>query len=603
MIRTFGTLLFFMIGLLTTGPAALAESASTAPTARVMIVLDASGSMWGRIDGKPKIAIARDVIRGILKGWDPKMDLGLTVYGHRRKGSCTDIQTLIPVGKPNVRAIMRAVDAINPKGKTPLSEAVRRAAEALKYTEERATVILISDGRETCGADPCAVGRALEKSGVDFTAHVIGFDVKRGEQAGLRCLAKATGGRFFAAKNAAGLRQALTRTVSAVKTAAAKPRKTVQQARKAKPKPRAAGVKLVAVYKEGGETFAGQINWYILDPKADLAGKHKKITEAYRGRSGQVFRKLAPGRYLVRAQLSNQGHITREFEITVKAGEAAVHTLVLNVGTVRFDAKLSKGGPAFPGALAWKVLSPKADLSGKRRKLTSFYRVKSGGVFILPAGTWLISGYLPDAGYVTTSKQITVAPGGEEAHEFVFNAGTVRFDAKLSKDGPAFPGALAWVVLSPKADLSGKRRKITSFYRVKTGRIFILPAGTWLISGYLPDARHVTTSQEITVPPGGEEAHQFVFGAGTIRVDVTKGGAPYGRLVGWDVYEAKADLAGKRRKIMGVWRVKSGRVTTLKAGDYVVTAVDVDQRATKGETALSIKAGEEVVVTVDLKGK
>ena len=223
MIRISWVILFFMIGMLAAGPAALAESASSAPTARVMIVLDASGSMWGQIDGKPKIAIARDVIRGILNGWDPKMDLGLTVYGHRRKGSCSDIQTLIPVGRPDAKAIMRAVDGLNPKGKTPLSEAVRRAAEALKYTEERATVILVSDGRETCGADPCAVGRALEKSGVDFTAHVIGFDVKRGEQAGLRCLAKATGGRFFPAKDAAGLRKALTRTVKAVKKAATKP--------------------------------------------------------------------------------------------------------------------------------------------------------------------------------------------------------------------------------------------------------------------------------------------------------------------------------------------------------------------------------------------
>ena len=604
MFRILATSLYLTMGVLAASPSAMAESASSAPTARVMIVLDASGSMWGRIGGKPKIAIARDVIREILNGWDPKMDLGLTVYGHRRKGSCSDIQTLIPVGRPDAKAIMRAVDGLNPKGKTPLSAAVRRAAEALKYTEERATVILVSDGRETCGADPCAVGRALEKTGVDFTAHVIGFDVKRSEQAGLRCLAKATGGRFFPAKDAAGLRKALKRTVKAVKKAAAKPpRKTIQQARKAKPKPREAGVKLVAVYKEGGKEFTGQINWLILDPKADLSGKHRKIADAWRGRSGQVFRKLPPGRYLVRAQLSDHRHITRDFEITVKAGEAAVHTLVLNIGTVRFDAKLSKDGPAFSGDLAWDGLSPKADLSGKRHKVAGFWRVKSGGVFILPAGKWLISGVLPDARYVTTSKVITVEPGGEEAHEFIFNAGTVRFDAKLSKDGPAFSGDLGWDVLSPKADLAGKRRKIAGFWRVKSGGIFILPAGTWLIWGQLPDARHVTTSKEITVPPGGEDAHEFVFGAGTVRIDVTKNGAAYSGQVGWDIYEAKADLAGKHRKVTGAWRVKSGQTTILKAGDYIISALDPDHRATKGEAAFSIKAGEEKAVTVELKGQ
>ena len=60
-------------------------------------------------------------------------------------------------------------------GKTPLTEAVRQAASTLKSTEAKATVILITDGIETCEADPCALGAELEASGVDFTAHVVGF--------------------------------------------------------------------------------------------------------------------------------------------------------------------------------------------------------------------------------------------------------------------------------------------------------------------------------------------------------------------------------------------------------------------------------------------
>jgi Ca-activated chloride channel family protein len=89
-----------------------------------------------------------------------------------------------------------AVDGISPKGKTPLSESVRRAAAELKYTEEKATVILVSDGEETCNLDPCKVGEELEKQGVDFTAHVIGFSlVKQVQQDQLRCLAEKTGGR------------------------------------------------------------------------------------------------------------------------------------------------------------------------------------------------------------------------------------------------------------------------------------------------------------------------------------------------------------------------------------------------------------------------
>ena len=90
-----------------------------------------------------------------------------------------------------------------------MSEAVRRAAQHLKYKEQQAIVILISDGEETCNANPCEMGKALEAAGVDFTAHMIGFAVAKHKQAGLQCLAKNTGGLFFAAKDAQALKVAL----------------------------------------------------------------------------------------------------------------------------------------------------------------------------------------------------------------------------------------------------------------------------------------------------------------------------------------------------------------------------------------------------------
>ena len=175
---------------------------------KVMLVLDASGSMWGQIDGRNKIDIAKNALKKLLPNQLDK-EIGLIVYGHREKGSCTDIETLIPVSKLDINKTNKIVDAISPKGKTPLSAAVKQAAEALKYTEDKATVILISDGIETCHLDPCKVGAELEKLGVDFTAHVIGFDIKEQEQQDLRCLATNTGGKFISAKNADELNNAL----------------------------------------------------------------------------------------------------------------------------------------------------------------------------------------------------------------------------------------------------------------------------------------------------------------------------------------------------------------------------------------------------------
>jgi Ca-activated chloride channel family protein len=166
----------------------------------VMLVLDVSGSMWGQINGVAKIEIARDALKSLVENWSDDREVGLVAYGHREKGSCSDIEVVMPVGPLDAASMNATVAALQPKGKTPLSAAVKMAAEALKYTEDRSTVILISDGKETCDLDPCEIGTELEKLGVDLTVHVIGFDVKKIEdQAGLQCLATNTGGQFISA--------------------------------------------------------------------------------------------------------------------------------------------------------------------------------------------------------------------------------------------------------------------------------------------------------------------------------------------------------------------------------------------------------------------
>ena len=106
-------------------PVAAAEDA----TERAVLVLDASGSMWGQVENTSKMSVARDVIRKLVSDWNPKVQLGITAYGHRQKGDCTDIEAILPVGAVDADAVMSAVNGLQPKGKTPLSEAVRQAAQ------------------------------------------------------------------------------------------------------------------------------------------------------------------------------------------------------------------------------------------------------------------------------------------------------------------------------------------------------------------------------------------------------------------------------------------------------------------------------------------
>ncbi|MCC1482089.1 vWA domain-containing protein [Roseibaca sp. Y0-43] len=181
-----------------------------------ILVLDGSGSMWGQIDGVNKITIARDVVAGLLDQFPAGQNLGLTVYGHRTRGDCTDIETVVTPGPDTLGAIRQAVAGINPRGRTPMTDAVIAAAQALRHTEQAATVILVSDGIETCHPDPCAAARALEEAGVNFTAHVVGFDVTDpAALAQMQCMAQETGGTFTTAANASELTEALTRVAVA----------------------------------------------------------------------------------------------------------------------------------------------------------------------------------------------------------------------------------------------------------------------------------------------------------------------------------------------------------------------------------------------------
>ncbi|MEM9233933.1 MAG: VWA domain-containing protein, partial [Pseudomonadota bacterium] len=238
-----------------------------------IIILDASGSMWGQIEGEAKISIAKSVMADLLDDLPGEQRLGLMAYGHRRKGDCADIEELVPVGTDRA-AIASAVKGLNPKGKTPMADSIKQAAEKLRYIENKATVILVSDGIETCEPDPCGVAAALEQSGVNFTTHVIGFGVtEENDQAQLRCLAENTGGQYVPAGNAGELGEALQETVAATEEVI-----TVTK------------VRLRATELEGGIVIEEGLDWTVTTAGSD------DVVASEEG-AGVLDLEIAPGVY------------------------------------------------------------------------------------------------------------------------------------------------------------------------------------------------------------------------------------------------------------------------------------------------------------------
>ena len=185
------------------------DSARAADPGKLMIILDASGSMWGQMEGRTKIEIARDVLADVIRDLPDNTQVGLVAYGHRVKGDCNDVEELVPLSPLNRETLIATLNRIKPKGMTPMVHAVARTMEGLKSESGDTTVLLVSDGRETCADDPCAGIRKLKTGNVQFVLHIVGFNVSAEEKQQLTCMAEAGGGVYFSADDTAGLAGAL----------------------------------------------------------------------------------------------------------------------------------------------------------------------------------------------------------------------------------------------------------------------------------------------------------------------------------------------------------------------------------------------------------
>jgi hypothetical protein len=200
---------------------ALERLRQTTDLGDVMLIVDFSGSMNGLVDGRPKYQSAVDAAKALL---DKLAELaatgaavqsvGLMLYGHR-SNECHDIEPAVPArpvsdGVHRAR-IMDTLRRVRPRGNTPIAASLERAAEILRFRERPATLILISDGVETCGGDPCAVARRLTREGAGFVAHVVGYDVSAADFRKLQCIAEVSRGTAVRINAAQELVEALSR--------------------------------------------------------------------------------------------------------------------------------------------------------------------------------------------------------------------------------------------------------------------------------------------------------------------------------------------------------------------------------------------------------
>jgi Mg-chelatase subunit ChlD len=200
--------------------ALLAAAVTAAPPAHadeaeVLLILDCSGSMTDPMEGRTRIDIAKDSLYALVDSIPDGTRVGLRAYSHRydqKEKSCKDTEALVAIGPIQKGAIKDKVRALRCVGWTPIAFSLE-ASIADFHGKGGRTIVLLSDGKETCGGDPVATARRLKESGVGITTHVIGFGVDAETRAQLEEIAKSGGGRYWDAKGAQELAKGLEEAV------------------------------------------------------------------------------------------------------------------------------------------------------------------------------------------------------------------------------------------------------------------------------------------------------------------------------------------------------------------------------------------------------
>jgi Ca-activated chloride channel homolog len=180
---------------------------------RILFIFDDSFSMYGGWGSGIKIDMAKKLMGEFLDSLQntPKLEVALRCYGHQTpfkpKRNCEDSKLEVPFGpaKTTYKLIKERINKLTPTGTTPIAYSLGECAKDFTTCDNcRNVVILITDGIEECGGDPCAVSMALQKKGIFLRPFVIGvgLDVKFADVFG--CM-----GKFYDVSNEANFKAVL----------------------------------------------------------------------------------------------------------------------------------------------------------------------------------------------------------------------------------------------------------------------------------------------------------------------------------------------------------------------------------------------------------
>ncbi len=196
----------------------LTKSAYSLTPPDIVIIVDASGSMWGRLYGREvKIDVVKEALKKLISSFPEDHRIALITFGRKSKRDPEDVEVLYPLSKPDKKKLIELIDMIQPLGMTPLAKAIDVAFKhLLEHKSKYADIILITDDADTTGKNPVLEAKTVTFSQPDYHIHVIGLALDRQEISQLRGIADYGNGMFLQVTSANMFKRALTQVITSI---------------------------------------------------------------------------------------------------------------------------------------------------------------------------------------------------------------------------------------------------------------------------------------------------------------------------------------------------------------------------------------------------
>lgn len=602
---------------------ALSAVFCAAGAGETILVLDASRSMWGKIGKKAKHRMVHDAFaRAFERDERVLPKIGLVTYGNTSPSKCTD--TSLHFG-PNVadrETFLQSMKDLKPWGLTPISAALRQAARAFSGNAQSPRIVLLADGIENCGGDPCNTALELKAGLPGLTIDVIALGVSKDDHDRLSCMATMTGGAFHTAASQKELNEVGETFIDGI-VAASRPAPDVlsvetstpdipgaalalmRSAPLPRPNPQAYLRRLVSIEPRGRPAPEDV-------PSADPAGEPQQFAQAPDNIAPPEMTQpdtdrvppdmaatidllqtasipdpdapartpAAPDRVAVLTQepdASATPATGRKPELDIRNQEAPDRQ------GIKLQAKLTAEMRKIGKPLDWTVYRVE-DADKALWKQVAAVRAPEP-TFKLDPGTYLVRARY---GYIAASKMVAVSKGKLTDATFVLNAGGLRVLSHLVfVDAPGKTSAIHYVYTG-ETDDNGVRQLIAK--SEIQGEIIRLNAGRYRVISRLGDANSVV-STDVEVSPGVLTAVEVNHKAGVLSLEV-KAGPDMTDMAATNlvVFDAEGRL---------VVRMHGDTASALLApGRYTVSAEYGGRKATED---IDIRIGEAKSVTLKLR--